>query len=439
MLQRFALLLLLFVVMGVSAMLAAGHFGVTLPWDIAVRRPVEPAPSAASNSREPQATGPEQTARAKDEPRGSKGTDDELVGETADALRGAAPADTPSTGNVALDISRISPDGLSVFAGRAAPDSYVTVKENGQPAGTVKADSNGEWTLSTEHKFAGADPKITFEAAAAPPAAPPPPTVTAETKPTPPATSKATSDAATVAGDVMRKFENLVAEAREQARKEEDQQRKAPDEKTEARPATPSTETVTAAASPPPVTQPAPDAVPVAEPTPETDRHAGAASPTASAPASAPPAASASTTAPASTPPAASPDRETAVATTEPAQPKAGPAAIPVPIMFVYNEATLTPEGRHAADLLLEYLNLKHLYTVELTGHADERGTTVYNFDLSRDRLDTVSRILKEGGYKGELTLTPKGETEPYMGVDRSKYHGEALFQLDRRVELHVH
>jgi outer membrane protein OmpA-like peptidoglycan-associated protein len=434
MLQRFALLLLLFVVMGVSAMLAAGHFGVTLPWDIAVRRPVEPAPSAASNNREPQATGTEQTARAKDE---GKGADDKLVGETADALRGAAPADTPSTGNVALDISRISPDGLSVFAGRAAPDSYVTVKENGQPAGTVKADSNGEWTLSTEHKFAGADPKITFEAAAAPPAAPPPPTVTAETKPTPPATSKPTSDAATVAGDVMRKFENLVAEAREQARKEEDQQRKAPDEKTEARPATPSTETVTAAASPPPVTQPAPESVPVAEPKPETDMHAGAASPTASAPASAPPAASASTTAPASTSPA-TPDRETAVATTEP-QSKAGPAAIPVPIMFVYNEATLTPEGRHAADLLLEYLNLKHLNTIELTGHADERGTTVYNFDLSRDRLDTVSRILKEGGYKGELTLTPKGETEPYMGVDRSKYHGEALFQLDRRVELHVH
>ncbi len=60
---------------------------------------------------------------------------------------------------------------------------------------------------------------------------------------------------------------------------------------------------------------------------------------------------------------------------------------IPVPIMFVYNEAKLTPEGERAASLLLEYLNLKHFSVVELTGHADERGTDGYNYDLSRERL----------------------------------------------------
>jgi outer membrane protein OmpA-like peptidoglycan-associated protein len=129
---------------------------------------------------------------------------------------------------------------------------------------------------------------------------------------------------------------------------------------------------------------------------------------------------------------AASAPAEGARASTE------GPTVIPVPIMFFYNEATLTPEGRRAASLLLEYLTLKHLSVVELTGHADERGTHEYNMDLSRDRLETVSELLRQGGYDGELKLTPKGKTEPYTGVDRSAYRGEALFQLDRRVELRV-
>ena len=39
---------------------------------------------------------------------------------------------------------------------------------------------------------------------------------------------------------------------------------------------------------------------------------------------------------------------------------------------FVYNEATLTLEGRKAARLLLEYLTLKKFGSVTLSGHADE-------------------------------------------------------------------
>ena len=56
--------------------------------------------------------------------------------------------------------------------------------------------------------------------------------------------------------------------------------------------------------------------------------------------------------------------------------------------------------------------------------------------DLSRERLETVAHFLKEGGFKGELELVPKGETEPFTGVVRSQYGKEELFQLDRRVEL---
>jgi outer membrane protein OmpA-like peptidoglycan-associated protein len=58
------------------------------------------------------------------------------------------------------------------------------------------------------------------------------------------------------------------------------------------------------------------------------------------------------------------------------------------------------------------------------------------NMNLSRERLDTVARFLREGGYKGKLNLIPKGESEPFTGVVRSQYTQEELWQFDRRVEL---
>jgi len=73
-----------------------------------------------------------------------------------------------------------------------------------------------------------------------------------------------------------------------------------------------------------------------------------------------------------------------------------------------------------------------------LTGHADERGTQEYNLDLSRQRLDTVERQLRAGGFAGKLELVPKGKSEPFTGVDRTKYALEDIYQLDRRVELRV-
>ncbi len=110
----------------------------------------------------------------------------------------------------------------------------------------------------------------------------------------------------------------------------------------------------------------------------------------------------------------------------------------PVPMTFVYNEATLTPEGSSAARLLLEYLTLKKFASVTLSGHADERGLPDYNMELSRQRLATIEHVLRDGGYQGKLDLLPKGATEPFMGIDRSRYPHEELMQLDRRVELRV-
>lgn len=110
--------------------------------------------------------------------------------------------------------------------------------------------------------------------------------------------------------------------------------------------------------------------------------------------------------------------------------------SVPVPITFIFNEATFTDDGRRAAGLLLEYLKLKRFKKVSLTGHADERGTEELNMDLSKERLDTVAHYLRKGGYDGALELIPKGESEPFTGVVRSQFNQEELWQLDRRVEL---
>lgn len=113
-------------------------------------------------------------------------------------------------------------------------------------------------------------------------------------------------------------------------------------------------------------------------------------------------------------------------------------ASLPLPITFVYDETNFTAEGRRAAALLAEYLRLRKLDNVTLSGHADERGSDQYNLDLSRLRLESVARYLRENGFTGKLVLVPKGKSEPYTGIDRQLVPKEQAFQLDRRVELHV-
>ncbi len=116
-----------------------------------------------------------------------------------------------------------------------------------------------------------------------------------------------------------------------------------------------------------------------------------------------------------------------------------GPAlatSVPVPIKFVFNEAVLTDDGRQAAKLLIEYVTLEKFKSLKLTGHADERGTHAYNLELSSERLKTVADMLRSAGYSGKLQLVAMGDTAPFTGIDRKKYSQEALYELDRRVEL---
>jgi outer membrane protein OmpA-like peptidoglycan-associated protein len=119
-----------------------------------------------------------------------------------------------------------------------------------------------------------------------------------------------------------------------------------------------------------------------------------------------------------------------------PTVPLTSPQAKPAPITFLYNETTFTGEGRQAAVALAQQLIGQHSDFVSLSGHADERGSDLYNMELSRRRLLVVADFLRDSGYTGKFELIPKGKSEPYRGIDRQALAREDAFQFDRRVEL---
>ena len=93
----------------------------------------------------------------------------------------------------------------------------------------------------------------------------------------------------------------------------------------------------------------------------------------------------------------------------------------PVPMTFVYDEATLTTEGRRATHLLLEgFLIGQKFSAVTLSGHADERGSPDYNMELSRQRLDTILRLLRDWGVPRQDRFVAKGcdRAVPRRGSD---------------------
>jgi outer membrane protein OmpA-like peptidoglycan-associated protein len=306
-----------------------------------------------------------------------------------------------------FDVARVDPKGISVFAGRATPGENVTIMGDGKPVGTVQADENGQWTLATEHPFASADPKLALvtkpASQAEAPAAQTKVAGSLEAHDSAPPDKPSHKSASAVTSHLMKDFEGIVAAARTAAKEAKST---APEEKTEVPAEAPST----LAANEAPSTAPEPKRGDVPEPS----------------------------TLPAE---AAKPGKVATAAPLTPSVPSAPdvPVArksIPVPITFVFNEATFTDDGRKAVGLLLEYLQLKHFPKITLTGHADERGTEELNMELSAERLDSVEKYLRDGGYKGRLELIPKGESEPFTGVVRAEYSQEDLWQFDRRVEL---
>jgi outer membrane protein OmpA-like peptidoglycan-associated protein len=92
------------------------------------------------------------------------------VEQTASPVPDASPKLRPQDAKVAeagkpkldvdkpkFDVVRIDPDGPSVFAGRAAANTTVTVMANDVPIANPKADGSGDWAVVVERKFAAGD------------------------------------------------------------------------------------------------------------------------------------------------------------------------------------------------------------------------------------------------------------------------------------------
>jgi outer membrane protein OmpA-like peptidoglycan-associated protein len=265
------------------------------------------------------------------------------------AERSAKAAKAADPSKPSFDIVRLDPDSFSVFAGKAMPNSIVTILANGRPIATAKASETGDWSIVVEHPFAAGEHQLTV-------------------------TAKLGDQGTAVQGQSV---SMAVAKG-----------------------ATPR----------------------VAEASPAKREM---------------PSATSAGKGPAPTSAKAVAELERMVVSARSGSPGQA-VSLPVPITFVYNEPNFTTEGVRAAGLLAEYLRLRKLDTIVLSGHADERGSDQYNMELSWQRLESVARYLRDNGYAGKLTLLPKGKSEPYTGIDRNQLPKEQVFQLDRRVQLHL-
>ena len=63
-----------------------------------------------------------------------------------------------------FDAVQVSPDGPSVFAGRAPQGSHVAVLANQRPFATATADEHGDWVAVTEKKIGGGDHRFSLTA-----------------------------------------------------------------------------------------------------------------------------------------------------------------------------------------------------------------------------------------------------------------------------------
>lgn len=346
-----------------------------------------------------------------------------------------APVTTParrSAEPVAVEIARIEAGGASVIAGRSPPNHRIVVLANGREIATTVATDEGQWSVIVTEGIAAGPLELSVSARPAeggaavastprqlvvPPSSSP--SRLAEAAPAKAWTSKTAAGANAPEGKVA---VAPAAGSKSQVQASADTQ---PESRFRAATDKQALERFAALVE-----------------RARTDAAAAAAakrdSPAAGLPATVPSPSGLGAATLAPTPMAPATAAATSLATRTDARPDPAQAPIPVPITFVTDETDLTPDGARAAALLAEYLRIKRPEGISLSGHADSRGPDGYNMELSRRRLEAIERYLRQAGYAGNLSLTPKGKREPYLGIDRTKVSQQEVYQADRRVELRL-
>jgi peptidoglycan-associated lipoprotein len=88
-------------------------------------------------------------------------------------------------------------------------------------------------------------------------------------------------------------------------------------------------------------------------------------------------------------------------------------------IYFLVDQTNLTPEGREILARQAEWLQKYPDVTIQVEGHADERGTREYNISLSARRATNSRNFLISQGIKGSrISSIAYGKEKPAQLCD---------------------
>jgi peptidoglycan-associated lipoprotein len=89
------------------------------------------------------------------------------------------------------------------------------------------------------------------------------------------------------------------------------------------------------------------------------------------------------------------------------------------PVMFTYDSATISEEGRGVLAKNLEWMKKWSSTKVTVEGHCDNRGTPEYNLALGDKRAAAVKTYLLSLGLAADRIATvSKGEEQPFCKED---------------------
>jgi peptidoglycan-associated lipoprotein len=105
-----------------------------------------------------------------------------------------------------------------------------------------------------------------------------------------------------------------------------------------------------------------------------------------------------------------------------------------VVVLFEFNESQLSAQVRNDLSNNAKCIESQKYGSLRLEGHADERGSTVFNLSLGEERAEAVRDYLIDLGVdRGVFSVVSYGEERP---VDRG--FGEEAWSQNRRVEFAV-
>jgi len=103
-------------------------------------------------------------------------------------------------------------------------------------------------------------------------------------------------------------------------------------------------------------------------------------------------------------------------------------------VLFATNLASLNYDGAMTIQMVADYLLENPQYEVLITGHADNRGGSPYNLNLSQRRAEAVSQeLLTKGIEQKRFVVHSYGEQRPKLEGSH-----QAALQQNRRVEINI-